>query len=143
MPIELGSFDVIIDMDWLSKYHALIICDEKIIRIPYSDEILTIQGDRSSGRSVSRLNIISCTKTQNYTQKGCHVFLVQSTKKKAEEKSDEKRFEDCWSAPMTRSPYRLALSKMQELASQLQELSDKGFGIEQENREELLSASKD
>ncbi|GJX19441.1 putative reverse transcriptase domain-containing protein [Tanacetum coccineum] len=33
IPIEMGSFDVIIGMDWLSKYHAIIVCDEKIIRI--------------------------------------------------------------------------------------------------------------
>nr|GEV08347.1 reverse transcriptase domain-containing protein [Tanacetum cinerariifolium] len=30
MPIELGSFDVIIDMDWLANHHAVIVCDEKI-----------------------------------------------------------------------------------------------------------------
>ncbi|GJS59171.1 putative reverse transcriptase domain-containing protein [Tanacetum coccineum] len=30
MPIDLGSFDVIIDMDWLAKNHAVIVCDEKI-----------------------------------------------------------------------------------------------------------------
>ncbi|GJR55093.1 reverse transcriptase domain-containing protein [Tanacetum coccineum] len=30
MPVDLGSFDVIIGMDWLAKYHALIICDEKV-----------------------------------------------------------------------------------------------------------------
>ncbi|GKB16525.1 putative reverse transcriptase domain-containing protein [Tanacetum coccineum] len=30
MPVELGSFDVIIGMDWLSKYHAVIVGDEKI-----------------------------------------------------------------------------------------------------------------
>ncbi|GJS15292.1 putative reverse transcriptase domain-containing protein [Tanacetum coccineum] len=42
MPIELGSFDVIIGMDWLAKYHAVIVCDEKIIRIPYGDETLII-----------------------------------------------------------------------------------------------------
>ncbi|GKG38677.1 reverse transcriptase domain-containing protein, partial [Tanacetum coccineum] len=35
MPVELGSFDVIIGMDWLAKYHALIVCDEKVVRIPY------------------------------------------------------------------------------------------------------------
>ncbi|GKC34458.1 putative reverse transcriptase domain-containing protein [Tanacetum coccineum] len=35
MPIELGSYDVIIDMDWLVNHHAVIICDEKIVRIPY------------------------------------------------------------------------------------------------------------
>ncbi|GKE22502.1 putative reverse transcriptase domain-containing protein, partial [Tanacetum coccineum] len=33
MPIKLGSFDVIIGMDWLSKYHAIIICDEKVVHI--------------------------------------------------------------------------------------------------------------
>ncbi|GJZ06498.1 putative reverse transcriptase domain-containing protein [Tanacetum coccineum] len=31
MPIDLGSFDVIIGMDWLAKNHAMIVCDEKII----------------------------------------------------------------------------------------------------------------
>ncbi|GJY40671.1 putative reverse transcriptase domain-containing protein [Tanacetum coccineum] len=42
MPIELGSFDVIIGMDWLSKYHAVIVCDEKIVRVPFGNEILII-----------------------------------------------------------------------------------------------------
>nr|GEW17450.1 putative reverse transcriptase domain-containing protein [Tanacetum cinerariifolium] len=43
MPIKLGSFKVIIGMDWLSKYHARIICDEKVILIPIDDETLIIQ----------------------------------------------------------------------------------------------------
>ncbi|GJT46013.1 putative reverse transcriptase domain-containing protein [Tanacetum coccineum] len=43
MPVELGSFDVIIGMDWLAKYHALIVCDEKVIRIPYGDEVYLAQ----------------------------------------------------------------------------------------------------
>ncbi|GKF41918.1 putative reverse transcriptase domain-containing protein, partial [Tanacetum coccineum] len=34
MPIKLGIFDVVIGMDWLSKYHARIICDEKVVHIP-------------------------------------------------------------------------------------------------------------
>ncbi|GKD66958.1 putative reverse transcriptase domain-containing protein, partial [Tanacetum coccineum] len=42
MPIKLGSFDVNIGMDWLSKYHARIICDEKVVHIPIDDEILII-----------------------------------------------------------------------------------------------------
>ncbi|GJT11100.1 putative reverse transcriptase domain-containing protein [Tanacetum coccineum] len=45
MPVELGSFDVIIGMDWLAKYHALIVCDEKVVRIPYGNEVLIIRGD--------------------------------------------------------------------------------------------------
>ncbi|GKB77974.1 reverse transcriptase domain-containing protein [Tanacetum coccineum] len=42
MPIKLGSFDVVIGMDWLSKYHARIICDEKFVHIPIDDETLII-----------------------------------------------------------------------------------------------------
>ncbi|GKF91453.1 putative reverse transcriptase domain-containing protein, partial [Tanacetum coccineum] len=33
MPVEMGSFDVIIGMDWLAKYHAVIVCDEKLVRV--------------------------------------------------------------------------------------------------------------
>nr|GEZ33116.1 reverse transcriptase domain-containing protein [Tanacetum cinerariifolium] len=35
MPVELGSFDVIIGMDWLRRCHAMIVCDEKLVEIPY------------------------------------------------------------------------------------------------------------
>nr|GFC21351.1 reverse transcriptase domain-containing protein [Tanacetum cinerariifolium] len=45
MPVELGSFDVIIGMDWLPKYQAIIVCAEKIVRIPWGDETLIIHGD--------------------------------------------------------------------------------------------------
>ncbi|GKB09671.1 putative reverse transcriptase domain-containing protein [Tanacetum coccineum] len=78
----------------LSKYHVVIVYDEKIVRIHYGDEILTIQGDGSNGMSNSRLIIISCTKTQKYIQRGCHVFLAQVMENKAEDKTNEKRLED-------------------------------------------------
>ncbi|GJW96009.1 putative reverse transcriptase domain-containing protein [Tanacetum coccineum] len=94
MPVELGSFDVIVGMDWLAKYHAVIACDEKVVRIPYRGEVLEIQGDGYNGRNKSRLSIISSTKTQKYIQRGCQVFLAQVTEKKAKEKSEEKRLED-------------------------------------------------
>ncbi|GKE56683.1 putative reverse transcriptase domain-containing protein, partial [Tanacetum coccineum] len=111
MPVELGSFNVIIGMDWLSKYHVVIVCNEKII-----------------------------------------------TKKKTEDKLEEKRLEDVpivWdflevfpedlpglpptrqvkfqidlvlsAAHVARVPYKLAPSEMQDMSAQLQELSDKGF----------------
>ncbi|GJX92028.1 putative reverse transcriptase domain-containing protein [Tanacetum coccineum] len=44
IPIELGSFDVIIGMDWLANHHAVIVYDGKIVRIPYGDEFLIVQG---------------------------------------------------------------------------------------------------
>ncbi|GKB49468.1 putative reverse transcriptase domain-containing protein, partial [Tanacetum coccineum] len=45
MPIDLGSFDVIIGMDWLAKNHAVIVCDEKIVRPEvYGEWFSTISG---------------------------------------------------------------------------------------------------
>ncbi|GJY80197.1 putative reverse transcriptase domain-containing protein [Tanacetum coccineum] len=49
--------------------------------------------DNNNGHK-SRLNIISCTKTQKYLLKGYHVFLAHVTTKKDEGKSKEKRLED-------------------------------------------------
>nr|GEU89535.1 reverse transcriptase domain-containing protein [Tanacetum cinerariifolium] len=46
MSIKLDSFNVVIGMDWLSKYHAKIICDEKVVHIPIDGETLIIQGDQ-------------------------------------------------------------------------------------------------
>ncbi|GJY46649.1 putative reverse transcriptase domain-containing protein [Tanacetum coccineum] len=48
MPVKLGSFDVIVGMDWLTKYHAMIVYDERIVCIPYGDEVLIIEGDGCS-----------------------------------------------------------------------------------------------
>ncbi|GKC35762.1 putative reverse transcriptase domain-containing protein [Tanacetum coccineum] len=94
MHVELGSFNVIFGMDWLAKYHAVIIYDEKIVRIPYGDEVLIIEGDGCNGGSKSKLSIISCTKTQKYIQKGCQVYLAQVTTRKFDDESKEKRLED-------------------------------------------------
>ncbi|GJU83233.1 putative reverse transcriptase domain-containing protein [Tanacetum coccineum] len=71
MPIDLGSFDVIIGMDWLAKNHAVIVCDEKIVRIPYGNEILIIQGDKSDKEKKSTLSIISCVKARSIWRKCC------------------------------------------------------------------------
>ncbi|GKG03479.1 hypothetical protein Tco_0311115, partial [Tanacetum coccineum] len=104
------------------------------------------------------MNIILCTRTQKYIEKGCQVYLAQVTSKKADDKSEEKRLEDVsivqefpevfpedlpglpptrqvefqidlvpGAAPVARAPYRLAPAEMQELSTQLQELSDKGI----------------
>nr|GEX63029.1 reverse transcriptase domain-containing protein [Tanacetum cinerariifolium] len=84
MPVKLGSFDVIIGMDWLAKYHTLIVCNKKFVCIPYGDEVLIIRGDNYDGGIPA-------------------------------------------AAPVARASYRLAPAEMQELSTQLQELSDRGF----------------
>ncbi|GJZ85556.1 putative reverse transcriptase domain-containing protein [Tanacetum coccineum] len=54
MPVELGSFDIIIGMDWLRKYHAVIVCDEKLVQIPYGNETLIFHGNESNNGRESR-----------------------------------------------------------------------------------------
>ncbi|GJV25843.1 putative reverse transcriptase domain-containing protein [Tanacetum coccineum] len=49
IPIEPGSFNVIIGMNWLTRYHAMIIHDKKNIRIPLGDKTLTLRSNRSDG----------------------------------------------------------------------------------------------
>ncbi|GKE12829.1 hypothetical protein Tco_1416380, partial [Tanacetum coccineum] len=92
-PIELGSFDVIIGIDWISKQHAEVVCHGKYIRVPYGNNVLIIQGKMSGVRNESILEIISSIRTQRYIEKGCRVFLIQVTKKE-EVEIPEKRIED-------------------------------------------------
>ena len=151
LPVTLGSFDVVIGMDWLSKNQAEIVCHEKIVRIPLPDgETLVIQGEKGK----TTLGIISCMKARKYLRKGYHTILAHITKKQTEEKKLEeipvvREYPEVFpedlpglppprqvefridlipgAAPVARSPYRLAPSEMEELSNQLQELLDKGF----------------
>nr|GEV47667.1 putative reverse transcriptase domain-containing protein [Tanacetum cinerariifolium] len=114
----MGSFDVIIGMDWLVKYHAIIVCNEKLVRVPFYDKILIFYGDGNNNGHESRLNIISCTKT---LLKGCPIFLAHVTTKGAEDKSKEKRLED---VPIVQDFLEVF---PKDLPDQLKELPDKGF----------------
>nr|GEV88607.1 putative reverse transcriptase domain-containing protein [Tanacetum cinerariifolium] len=46
MPIKLGTFDVIIGIDWLVKHDAVIICGEKVVRIPHGNKMLIVESDK-------------------------------------------------------------------------------------------------
>ncbi|GJX09207.1 hypothetical protein Tco_0199066 [Tanacetum coccineum] len=94
MPVELGSFDVIIGMDWLRRCHAVIVCDEKLVQVPYGNETLTFCGNESSNGRESRLKVISCSKLIEYMAKGCQVFLAKISAKKEEDKSEGKQIKD-------------------------------------------------
>nr|GEZ41909.1 hypothetical protein [Tanacetum cinerariifolium] len=150
MEIELGSFDVIIGMDWLSKNDAAILCGEKKVRIPLKNKALIIEGDRNQ----SCLKIISCIKARKYIKNGCELFLAQVTGTV----SKEKRVEDVpiihdfpevfledlpglppprqvefhidlipGATPVARATYCLAPSELKELSEQLKELIDDLF----------------
>ncbi|GJU00429.1 hypothetical protein Tco_1110767 [Tanacetum coccineum] len=55
MPVELDSFDVIIGMDLLTKYHAVIVCDEKIIPRQVEFQIDLVPGAAPVARAPYRL----------------------------------------------------------------------------------------
>ncbi|GJX95987.1 hypothetical protein Tco_0351785 [Tanacetum coccineum] len=92
-------------MDWLANQAQAVIASfiflqyylvvpEKIVRIPWKNKTLIIHGDGSTQGNVTRLNIISCTKTQKYMEKGFPIFLAHVTTKEIEDKSERKRLED-------------------------------------------------
>nr|GEW32942.1 retrotransposon protein, putative, Ty3-gypsy subclass [Tanacetum cinerariifolium] len=60
----------------------------------YGHTTMDCQGNEENQREESRLNIISCTKAQEYLSKGCDVFLAHITTKEAKDKSEGKRLED-------------------------------------------------
>ncbi|GJV39391.1 putative reverse transcriptase domain-containing protein [Tanacetum coccineum] len=126
MPIKLSSFDVVIGMDWLSKYHAKILCDEKVVHIPIDGETLIIRGDRITKKKKSdekRLEDIPVVREfpevfpedlpglPPVCQVQFQIDLIPEV------------------APVARAPYRLAPLEMQELSNQLQELSDRGSSV--------------
>ncbi|GJU46442.1 putative reverse transcriptase domain-containing protein, partial [Tanacetum coccineum] len=85
MPIELGSFDA---------NQAIIVCAEKIVRIPWGNETLIVHCDGSNRGHEAYLHIIPYSKTQEYMLKGCPVFLAHVTTKEVEDKSEKKQLED-------------------------------------------------
>ncbi|GJS18001.1 putative reverse transcriptase domain-containing protein [Tanacetum coccineum] len=124
MPVELGSFDVIINMDWLANHHAVIICDEKIVRIPYGDEVLIIQVTKKEIEDKSEEKRLEDVPTvRDFSEVFPEDFPGLPPSRQVEFQIDLVP----GAAPMARAPYRLAPSKLQELSTQLQEIFDKGF----------------
>ncbi|GJY32232.1 putative reverse transcriptase domain-containing protein [Tanacetum coccineum] len=107
MHVELGSFDAIISMDWLVMYQAIIVCAEKIVRIPWGNETLIVHGDGRNRGNKARLHDLPGLPLTRQVE--FQIDLIPGA------------------APVARAPYRLSPSEMKELSEQLKELSDKGF----------------
>nr|GFA03447.1 putative reverse transcriptase domain-containing protein [Tanacetum cinerariifolium] len=106
MPVELGSFNAIIGIDWLAKYRAVIVCAEKIVRIPWGNNTLIIHGDVRDFPEVFPKDLPGLPPIRLVE---FQIDLVPGA------------------APVARAPYRLTPSEMKEMAEQLKELSNKGF----------------
>ncbi|GKF86561.1 hypothetical protein Tco_0254388, partial [Tanacetum coccineum] len=110
MPIKLGSFDVVICMDWLSKYHARIICDEKIVHILINSEtlIIRVMEKKSDEKRLEDIPVVrefpevlpeDLPGLPAVRQVEFQIDLIPGA------------------APVARAPYRLAPSEMQELSN--------------------------
>nr|GEZ20871.1 reverse transcriptase domain-containing protein [Tanacetum cinerariifolium] len=80
MPIELDSFDAIIGMDWLRRHHAMSLCNEKLVLVPFGNETLVFRGAESY---IER-------ESQEYRSKRCHVFLAQISATREDDKPEGK-----------------------------------------------------
>nr|GEX80793.1 hypothetical protein [Tanacetum cinerariifolium] len=76
------------------KCHAVIVYDEKLVRVPYGNETLIFRSNKSNNWRKSRLIVISCSKAQEYMAKGCQIFLAHKSAKKEEDKSKGKQLKD-------------------------------------------------
>ncbi|GJX82883.1 putative reverse transcriptase domain-containing protein [Tanacetum coccineum] len=92
MPVELGSLDVIIGMDWSARYLAVIVYAKKIIRIPWGNETLIVRDDGSDQGNETYLSGLPPTQQVEF-----QIDLIPGA------------------APVARAPYRLAPSEMKEL----------------------------
>ncbi|GJT32855.1 putative reverse transcriptase domain-containing protein [Tanacetum coccineum] len=106
IPLGQGSFDVIVGMDWLSNQKAVIVCHEKIVRIPVEEgKVLCVQGERN----VRKTKTLMSTKANEPTLSDIPIV---------------RDFEDVFPDDLSGLPPQ---RQMQELSKQLQELQDKGF----------------
>nr|GEY03940.1 hypothetical protein [Tanacetum cinerariifolium] len=93
VPTPLGnSYDVELADGKIVR--TVIVCDEKLVQIPYGNETLNFCGNESNNGRESRLTVISCLNAQEYIGKGCQVFLAQIFAKKDEDRSEGKQLED-------------------------------------------------
>ncbi|GKA63135.1 reverse transcriptase domain-containing protein, partial [Tanacetum coccineum] len=120
MPIKLDSFNVVIGMDWLSKYHARIIYDKKVVHIPIDDETLIIRVMEKKSDDKRSEDIPVVREFPEVFPKDLHGLPPV---RQVEFQIDL----ILGAVPVARAPYRLAPSKMLELSNQLQELADQGF----------------
>nr|GEU59641.1 reverse transcriptase domain-containing protein [Tanacetum cinerariifolium] len=131
LPTRLGSFDVIVGMDWLSYHRAVIVCYMRIVCIPLMNaEILEIHGERPKKDP----NSLSCIKVDEKRlddiRTVCDFPELFSDDLTGLPPMREIEFHIDLipgALPFVKSPYRLAPSEMLELSNQLKELQEKGL----------------
>ncbi|GJR16947.1 putative reverse transcriptase domain-containing protein [Tanacetum coccineum] len=111
-------------MDWLSKRKFVIVCHEKVVRIPLEgDEILRVHGERTLGAAKALMNAkVDEPRISDIPVVRDSIDVFPEELSMTPRRQVEFRIGLVHGAtPVAKSPYRLAPSEMQELSGQLQE----------------------
>ncbi|XXG53552.1 hypothetical protein AAC387_Pa03g1635 [Persea americana] len=149
--LDMYDFDIILGMDWLEAYHAMMDCFAKTItfRLKGAQVELMIQGDKKK----TQAGFILALKASRLVQGGCEVYIAFSTEYKHSQGVEDilvvceflyvfpeeilglppiREVEFIiellsGTTPISIAPYRMAPAELGELKLQLQELLSKGF----------------
>eukprot|EP00253_Pinus_taeda_P016057 PITA_16057 len=151
--LPLGSYDILIGMDWLEKHWSLVDCKTKVIY--YRDQ----QGNRKEMQGIKQpvqVRLITANQLIKCIRKRCQVYAIQVGYANSKDKSISlnsipviQEFTDVFpeeipglpprrnidftielipgAAPVSRAPYRMSTPELTELKMQLQELLDKEY----------------
>ncbi|KAL5540511.1 hypothetical protein UlMin_046259 [Ulmus minor] len=150
--IKMYDYDVILGMDFLGKYNALIECRRRrVIFHPYEEQKFEFVGESRKQPKV----MISSMRAKKLLTSGCMGYLATIVDKSVEAKGNVedvpivRDFVDVFpeelpglppdreiqfeiellpgTAPISKAPYRMAPAELKELQAQLQDLLDKRF----------------
>ncbi|KAD4584809.1 hypothetical protein E3N88_22410 [Mikania micrantha] len=121
--MEFGSFDIIVGMDWLSLNRVEVICFEKMLRIPLTNDHMLELSWLTWWKERDKIKIQDVPVVKEYPD-----VFPDNLPGFPPARPVEFRIDLVPRAtPVAKPPYRLAPSEMQELSSQLHEFLDKGF----------------
>eukprot|EP00253_Pinus_taeda_P029659 PITA_29659 len=151
--LPLGSYDVLIGMDWLEKHWALVNCKTKMIR--YKDDA-GIEQEMQGIKQPVQIRPITASQLAKCIRNRCQVYAIQVSYAETKNKGNSlehlpviKEFADVFpeeipglppkrdidftielipgATPVSRAPYRMSVPELTELKMQLQELLEKNY----------------
>eukprot|EP00253_Pinus_taeda_P018243 PITA_18243 len=151
--LPLGSYDILIGMDWLEKHWSLVDCKTKII---YFKDSLGNRKEMQGIKRPTQVRPITANQLAKCIRRGCQIYAVQVGYADSKDKTAIlnnipviQEFTDVFpeeipglppkrnidftielvpgAAPVSRAPYRMSVPELTELKMQLQELLDKNY----------------
>ncbi|XP_074305116.1 uncharacterized protein LOC141640055 [Silene latifolia] len=125
---DLQDFDIVLGMDWLSKNLVMVNCHEKSLTItkPNGNEIL-FQNHKSNKNNNRIISFLKALNSIPVVKEFSDVFPEEIPRMPPYREVDFTIELIPGSAPISKSPYRMAPAELKELKIQLDELLEKGI----------------